>query len=86
MHIHAGNRKIVSDKNIIGIFNTETILKSAENSRFFDKINIGDKTIIIDKLDNTITTGVSSFTVIHRTELKGNIVWRKKNESVLRGR
>ena len=86
MHIHAGNRIIVSDKKIIGIFNTETILMSQVNRRFFDKIKPEDKTIVIDKLDNSITTGVSSFTVIHRTELKGNFVWRRKNDSVLRSR
>ncbi len=80
MHIHAGNKIIVSDKKIIGIFNTETILVSQVNKRFFDKIKPEDKTIIIDRLDNSLTTGVSPFTVIKRTELKDNIVWRKKEE------
>ena len=83
MHIHAGNRVIVSDEKIVGIFNTETILMSEENERYFDKIRPEDKTIIIDRSDNTITTGVSPFTIMKRTELQGNIVWRKKNDSVI---
>lgn len=83
MHIHAGNKIIVSDKKIVGIFNTESILMSKINSRFFDKIKPDDKTIIIDRLDKSLTTGVSPFTVIKRTELKANIVWRKKNASLI---
>lgn len=83
MHIHAGNRIIVSDKKIIGIFNTETILMSRTNNRFFDKIKSEDKTIVIDRTDNAITTGVSPFTVIKRTVLQANIVWRRKNDSLL---
>jgi hypothetical protein len=83
MHIHAGNRIIVSDKKIVGIFNTETILMSQKNSRFFDKIKPEDRTIIIDRSDNAITTGVSSFTVTKRTELQAKFVWRRKNDSIL---
>ena len=80
MYIHAGSRIIVSDEKIVGIFNTETIFMSDENKRYFDKIKPGDKTIIIDRSDNSITTGVSPFTIMKRTELQGNIVWRKKND------
>ena len=80
MFIHAGNRIIVSDKNLIGIFNTKTILMSGENKRYFDKISPGDKTVVIDESDKIITTRVSSFTVINRTELKSDFVWRKMND------
>jgi hypothetical protein len=83
MHIHAGNRIIVSDKKIIGIFNTETILMSQKNNRFFDKIGSEDRTIIIDRSDNAITTGVSPFTVTKRTELQAKFVWRRNNDSIL---
>jgi hypothetical protein len=83
MHIHAGHRIIVSDRKIVGIFNTETILLSQKNERFFDKIKPEDKTIIIEKTDNAITSGVSPFTVIKRTELQANFVWRRKNDSIL---
>jgi hypothetical protein len=83
MHIHAGNKVLVSDKKIIGVFNTETILMSEINIRFFNKIIPESKTIIIDRSDNVIITFVSPFTIIKRTELKGNIVWRKNNDSIL---
>ncbi len=83
MHIHAGDRIIVSDKKIIGIFNAETILMSELNKKFFDKIKPGDKTVVIDRTNNALSTGVSPFTVIKRTELKCEFVWRRKNDSIL---
>jgi hypothetical protein len=83
MHIHAGDRIIVSDKKIIGIFNAETILMSEHNKKFFEKIKPGDKTVVIDRTNNTLSTGVSPFTVIKRTELKCEFVWRRKNDSLL---
>jgi hypothetical protein len=83
MHIHAGDRIIVSDKKIIGIFNAETILMSELNKEFFNKIKPGDKTVVIDRTNNTLSTGVSPFTVIKRTELKCEFVWRRKNDSIL---
>ena len=78
MYIHTGNRVIVSDKKIIGIFNTETVALSKENSRYFEKIKKGDKTIIIDESDNCLTSKVSAFTVINRTSLDCKYVWRRK--------
>jgi hypothetical protein len=83
MHIHAGDRIIVSDKKIIGIFNAETILMSGLNKKFFDKIKPGDKTVVIDRTNNALSTSVSPFTVIKRTELKCEFVWRRKNDSIL---
>lgn len=83
MHIHAGNRIIVSDKKIIGIFNTETIVMSELNKKFIDKIKPGDRTIIIDRTNNSLLTGVSPFTVVKRTELNCEFVWRRKNDSLL---
>lgn len=70
----------MSDRDLVGIFNTKTLLMSEENNRYFDKIKSGDKTVVIDKSDKIITTHVSSFTVINRTELKGDFVWRKMND------
>ena len=80
MHIHAGNRIIVSDKKIVGIFNTETILLSEYNSKYFSNIKKDHKTIIIDKFNNCISSAVSSYTIMNRTELTGNIIWRRNNE------
>ncbi len=83
MHIHAGDKVIVSDKKIIGIFNAETIFMSDLNRRFFNNIKPGDKTVVIDRTNKVISTGVSPFTVIKRTELKCEFVWRRKNDSLL---
>jgi hypothetical protein len=83
MHIHAGDRITVSDKKIIGIFNAETIFISDLNKKFFNKIKPVDKTVIIDRNNNVISTSVSPFTVIKRTELKCEFIWRRKNDSLL---
>ena len=80
MHIHAGNRIIVSDRKIIGIFNVKTIFMSPDNKRYFNEIKSDDKTIVVDKFDKFLTTGVSSYTIINRTKIKGNFVWRRSND------
>ena len=80
MYIHAGNRKIVSDNKIIGIFNTETIKMSKVNKRFFKYINSGDKSLFIERNNTFFTTGVSPFTVITRTEPDYKAVWRRDND------
>lgn len=79
MYIHAGNGVIVSDKKIIGVFNTETIFLSDENKRFMDSIKPGDKTVIVDEFNKYITSNVSSYTVMNRKSIEGNFVWRRKN-------
>ena len=66
MYIHIGNRVIVSDRDCLGIFNTKTIRMSEDNSRYHDYIESSDKTIIIDRYDNAITSNISSYTIINR--------------------
>ncbi len=80
MYIHAGKRRIVSDKKIIGIFNIETLKMSRENKRFFDMINPEDRTIFVDRKNNFITSNVSSYTIMSRTAIDCNFVWRRKDE------
>ncbi len=80
MYIHAGNRKIVSDKRIIGIFNIDTIKMSKTNKRFFKEIKSADKTIIIERNNGFFTTGVSPYTIITRTEPDYKAVWRREND------
>ncbi len=80
MYIHAGKRRIVSDKKIIGIFNIETLKMSRENKRFFEMINPEDRTIFVDRKNNFIISNVSSYTIMSRTELDCNFVWRRKDE------
>ncbi len=83
MYIHIGNNVIVSDRKIIGIFNAETVLKSERNKKYFDKIKPGDNALVIDRADNCLTTKLKSITLINRSELSGNIIWRRKNDSNL---
>jgi hypothetical protein len=80
MHIHIGGRIIVSDRNIVGIFNSETILASETNSNYHDKVKKGDKTVIIDRENKVISSIVSSYTIMKRDVLKDGVVWRRKDE------
>ena len=76
MFIHVGNRKIVSDKDIVGIFNIETLRLSDENLNFLSSISSNDKTVVIDRENKIILSEVSPFTVIRRTMLE-DVVWRR---------
>jgi len=84
MFIHLGNNIIISDRKLLGIFNSETILKSKENSRFFDIIKEDDKLIAIDIFNNVITSSVSPFTVIKRDSiLDEDLIWSNNNDKEL---
>ncbi|MFC1670906.1 hypothetical protein ACFL20_10985 [Spirochaetota bacterium] len=80
MYIHIGNKKIVSDKYFIGIFNAETLRLSDVNKWIVDSIESGDKSIAIKENNDIVTSRVSPFTVIKRTSLKNDIIWRRENE------
>lgn len=80
MFIHVGERKVISDKNIVGIFNAETISMSEENVRYMGHIEEGVKTVVIDTMDTIITSGVSSFTVIKRININKDCVWSRADE------
>lgn len=78
MYLHAGNNIIISDARVMGVFNAETLLMSETNKRYFEGIKNGDRTVIIDRSDNYITSRINSITIINRAELKDNIVWRRE--------
>lgn len=80
MFIHVGERKIISDRNIIGIFNAETLSMSDENSRYFPHLGDNVKTVVIDTSDKIISSGVSPFTVIKRTNISKDCVWSRADE------
>ncbi len=80
MYIHTGNKRIVSDKKIVGIFNIETLRLSKINKRYFDEIQPGDKTLFVDRKNNFITSNVSSYTVISRITPGCNFFWRRKDD------
>ncbi len=66
MYIHIGDKNIVSDKKIIGIFNLETLEMSERNEDYLDEAKEDTKCIIIDEDDEVITSKISSATIIKR--------------------
>lgn len=79
MFIHIGDNIIVSDKKLVGIFNIETIEMSNDNEWIIQQVNGCGKTIAIDRNNTIISSCVSPFTVIKRTSLDEDSVWRRNN-------
>jgi hypothetical protein len=79
MFIHIGDNIIVSDKKLVGIFNRETLLKSADNGWMIEKAGSDSKTIALDRFNTVISSSVSPFTVIKRTALDEDFIWRKSD-------
>ncbi|HOA06266.1 MAG: hypothetical protein APG08_01411 [Candidatus Methanofastidiosum methylothiophilum] len=77
MFLHIGNREIISLKNIVGIFNADTLIKSEINGDYLDEIKNDTKSIIIDKHDEVTVSKLSSYTLIGRLE--------KRNLSDIKG-
>ncbi len=80
MYIHIGNKKIVSGRKCIGIFNAVTVLLSDEN-RWMQK-NMGKEDCSVILLDDNeiIASNVSPHTIIKRTSFIKDFVWRRYNE------
>lgn len=66
MFLHIGSREIISIKNMVGIFNIETLIKSEINGYYLDEIKKDTKSIIIDKHDEVTISRISSYTLIER--------------------
>ena len=66
MYIHIGNKKVVSGKEIVGIFNAETIMKSKENEAYIEQIKQEDKSIIVYSNNNIISSNISPYTIFNR--------------------
>jgi regulator of extracellular matrix RemA (YlzA/DUF370 family) len=79
LFIHIGNRKIVSDRKIIGVFNAETLRLSMDNSIYLKDFSSDDKTIIITRDNSILTSEISPFTVVKRTVLE-DAIWRRDYE------
>ena len=82
MYIHIGNKKVVSDKDIVGIFNAETIMKSNENEAYIKQIKQKDKSIIICRNNDIISSNISPYTIFNRASedisaIKDVIMMRK---------
>ena len=80
MYIHIGERKIISDKKCVGIFNADTLKKSELNSWILKQLNPGDKTAVIDIQNNVFSSKVSPFTVMKREDIYNELFWRKEDE------
>ena len=80
MFIHIGNNICISDKILVGIFNRDTLVLSHDNEYIYSKVDGGDKTIAIDRNNAIVSSNVSPFTVIKRTTLDEDFVWRRTND------
>lgn len=83
MYIHIGNNIIVSDNNLVGIFNIDTLQGSRENDWIIGSVNNNDKTIAIMINNKIESSNVSPFTIIKRTSLGEEYVWRRTNDKKL---
>lgn len=80
MFIHIGNNIIISDKILMGIFNRDTLILSNDNEYITSKVDSINKTIAIDRDNNIVSTNVSPYTVIKRTKLEEDFLWRRSND------
>ncbi len=80
MFIHIGNRVVISDSMLVGIFNRETIEHSEINEKYCRNLAGDVKTIVVDVKNEIYTSGVSSFTIIKRITLNDGIVWRREED------
>ncbi len=79
MYIHVGEKKIISDKDTIGIFSYDTLADSEDNDWIVAMIREECKTVVVDIYGNVTTSKVSPYTVIGRTTLETDIIWSKDN-------
>ncbi len=86
MFIHIGNNIIISDKKLMGIFNRDTLALSNDNDWIVKQVDSGFKTIAIDRENRILTSNVSPFTVLKRTALDEDFVWRRDNDKDLQRR
>lgn len=78
MHIHIGERKTVSQKKLIGIFNAETLRLSEDNKTINMTIRATDKCVAVDINNNLSTSKVSPYTVMKRDSFTDEVIWSKK--------
>ena len=70
----------------MGIFNRETLRLSNDNEWITKQVDTADKTIAIDRNNKILSSYVSPFTVIKRTTLDEEFVWRRNNDQELQRR
>lgn len=68
----------------MGIFNRETLILSNDNEWITKQVDSNDKTVAVDIKNNIQSSYVSPFTVIKRTALEEDFVWRRNDDEELR--
>jgi hypothetical protein len=79
MFIHIGDNIVVSDKKLVGIFNRDTLALSQDNEWIMKQVGENGKTIAVDRRNTIMSSSVSPFTVIKRTALDEDFVWRRND-------
>ena len=79
MFIHIGDNVVVSGTRIVGIFNRETLALSKDNEWITKQVDNSRKTIALDRNNAIMSSSVSPFTVIKRTALDEDSVWRRND-------
>jgi len=78
LFIHIGKKRIISDKVVVGIFNSKTLDMSLINEEYTDEIKEDTKSIIVDIYDEVMISNVSSYTLIKRNSInKDDFIWRR---------
>lgn len=77
MYIHIGNKKQISNKSIVGIFNIEALQLSSDNDYLLKDVSLKDKSIAVYINNETVYSNISSYTLIKRGLTPADIVWQK---------
>lgn len=77
MYIHIGERKTVSSKECVGIFNADTLVLSDSNEWILEECDENSKTIVITADGDVLFSKVSPYTVLKRNFFESNYYWRR---------
>lgn len=77
MFIHIGERKTVSTKRCVGLFNSQTLMNSEINTWLLEKMDKKTKTVALVENGDVFCSKVSPFTVIKRYSLDTEYYWRR---------
>jgi len=69
VYIHVGSRVIVSDADIVGIFNVGTLRMSDDNRAFLESAGPRHKSVIVKADAGLLYSIVSPYTIIRRTRV-----------------
>jgi len=79
MYLHIGDKKIISDKKAIGIFNVETLNKSDFNDYYINQVDKESKALIIFSNNSYKDSKISPYTLIKRKINNKDIIWSNDN-------